>query len=144
MKNSNFLIVMCLSALFIVSSCSSDDPIISKNISQNADSSMNARFTAQNKSYSATFSKDYVFNNISLNGNNTLAISVSNTGTTSANMEVMGNNGYYYIATKTIPKGGAYYTYNLPVSGMSGNVVIRIGSTTSTGTVKGNLQLSSF
>ena len=144
MKKTIFTIAMCVSLLFTVSSCSHDDSVSDNSTPPQAESSVNAKFTAQNRTYSATFSKDYVFNSISLNGNSTLTISVSNVGTAAANMNVYGNNGIYSIGTALVPKGGAYYTYNFPVTGMSGNVVVRIGSSVGGGTVSGNLQLSSF
>ncbi len=146
MKKLNFFVGILLVSLSTVS-CSHDDVITEDVVSQKVTSSkpnINARFTAQNRAYSATFQKDYVFNNISLNGNNTLQISVSNTGTAAANMDVFGNNGTFFIGTKLVPNGGAYYTYTFPVTGMSGNVVVKIGSSVAGGTVIGNLQLSSF
>lgn len=149
MKKTIFTIAMCVSLLFTVSSCSNDDSVTDEIVPQNlqASSGVAYKFGTQTLSYNTSslgipLVKN--FTSVSVNGNTTLQISVSNTGTVAANVMVYSSVSGGLISLPAIPAGsGAYSTYSYPISGWSGYAKVSV-SPLSSGNVKGNIIVTSF
>ncbi len=103
-------------------------------------------FGTQTLSYSAAAGAiEKNFTSVVVNGNTTIQISISNTGTAPANVSIY-PSGYEGIITNipAIPTGsGAYYTYSRSISGWSGYVKVHV-SNLSSGSAKGKIIVTSF
>ena len=148
MKKTIFTIAMCVSVLFTISSCSHDDVTTNEVAPQNLESSsVLAKFGTQTLPYDASiFGIPVVknFTGVSVSGNSTLQISVSNIGTVPANVSVTSSISGGTYSLPLIPVGsGAYSTYSYSISGWNGFVKVSV-SPTSVGRVKGNIIVTSF
>jgi hypothetical protein len=160
MKKLNFFLdsVLLLVLLCVVVSCSNNE-IFSTNETEimnkvqlqkqkNLESlSIFARFGSQTLSYNtSSFGIPLVrnFTSVSVNGNTTLQISVSNIGSSAANVMVYSSVSGGIIRLPAIPAGsGAYSTYSYPISGWSSYVKVSVSSLTS-GSIRGNIIVTSF